>query len=206
MNANGWEQLGCKYFAETCREILSEYLEHRKFRETRLTNGSGVVYSRTDTFLEIGYDTHLYPEYTTLIAVGIIEGGGKNKGGSSRVPMWYIIPKDHRTRGHWRFRSRDELARVLEEVRAALETTLIPLLANRGELERLIGDFQREVDSNRQEEYARHNDTICRTNATKAFSEKDYGKFVQEMSKIPEERRSAAEVKKLSYALRQVNK
>jgi hypothetical protein len=61
--------------------------------------------------------------------------------------MWYIIPQDHpyRTRVHWTFSSKDELAKVLEEVKTEfLETTLVPLLLNRDGLERIIGNFRSE--------------------------------------------------------------
>jgi hypothetical protein len=147
MSTNGWEQLDCRYFAETCREVLGDYLENHGFKEKRLTNGGGIVYGRFDLFLEVSYDTNLFPKYTTRVVVGFGDGAYNKQGGFSGVPMWYIIPQDHpyRTRVHWTFSSKDELAKVLEEVKTEfLETTLVPLLLNRDGLERIIGNFRSE--------------------------------------------------------------
>lgn len=147
MSTNGWEQLDCRYFAETCREVIGDYLEAQGFAEKGLTNGGGIIYSRFDVFLQINYDTNLYPKYTFTTVVGIGDGAYTKQGRFSGVPMWFILPEDHlyRTRVHWTFSSKDELAKVLEEVRAEfLETTVVPLLLNRDGLERMIANFRSE--------------------------------------------------------------
>lgn len=147
MNTNGWEQLNCRYFAGTCREVLGDYLETHGFREKRLTVGGGIVFERFDLFLEFNYDTNLYPKYTTRVVVGFGDGAYNNLGGFSGVPMWYIIPQGHpyRTQVYWTFSSKDELKRVFEEVKIEfLETTVLPLLLNREGLERVIDNFRAE--------------------------------------------------------------
>jgi hypothetical protein len=150
MSTNGWEQLDCRFFAETSREVLGNYLGEHGFRERRLTNGGGIVFGRSDVFLEVSYDTNLFPKYTTRCVVGIGDGAYNKQGGFAGVPMWYVIPKGHpyRTKVHWTFSSKEELAKVLEEVKTEfLETTLVPLLLNRYGLECLIGNFRSEFCS-----------------------------------------------------------
>lgn len=147
MNANGWEQLDCNYFAAICGSTLGEYLERLGFEESRLTARGGIIYSRFDLFLEISYDTNLFPNYTTRVVVGFDDGAYNNMCGFNGVPMWYIIPRDHpyRTRVHWTFQNEDELTKVLEEVRDDFfETTLKPILLNRDGLERVIQSFHSE--------------------------------------------------------------
>ena len=147
MNTNGWEQLDCPYFAAACRESLSDFLENHGFKEKRLTNAGGIVYERFDVFLEVNYDTNLYPKYSIRVVVGFGDGAYNSQGSFSGVPMWYIIPKDHpyRTSVHWTFSSEDELLRVLGEVKVEfLETIIIPLLLNRDALERLVNNFRAE--------------------------------------------------------------
>jgi len=147
MSTSGWEKLDCRYFAEACREAVSDYLETHGFAESGLTNGGSIIYSRFDVFLQLNYDTNLYPKYTFTAVVGIGDGAYTKQGGFAGVPMWYIAPKDHpyRTKVHWTFSSKEELLCVLGEVKVEfLETTLVPLLLNRDELERLIGNFRAE--------------------------------------------------------------
>lgn len=208
MNRNGWEQLDCKFFARVCRDVLGGYLEGHEFKEKRLTDGGGVVYSRSDIFIEVNYDTNLFPEYTIRVVVGFGDGAFNKQGGFSGVPMWYVLPHSHpyRTQVYWTFSNEEELSSVLKEVKAEFfESNLSPLLVNDDELERLVGRFQREADSPPQKESARHDYSNHRRNATKAFSEENYRDFIQEISRIPESQRSAVEMKKLSYALRHVN-
>jgi hypothetical protein len=147
MSTNGWEQLDCRYFAGTCREVVGDYLEAYGFAEKGLTNGGGIIYKRSDVFLELNYDTNPYPKYcfTSLVVIG--DEYPNTQGGFSYVPLWYLLPSDHpyRTRGSWMFSSKDELAKVLEEVKMEfLGTTLVPLLSNRDGLERIIGNFRSE--------------------------------------------------------------
>jgi hypothetical protein len=145
MNANGWSQLDCCFFTEACREALGVYLDSQGFTERRLTNGGGVVYGRADLLLEFNYDTNLFPEYTTRVAVGYADREFGTRSGVSSVPMWYVIRKDHpyRTRVYWTFCSKDDLLRVLEEVRTEfLEPTLMPLLQDRDRLDRVIRAFR----------------------------------------------------------------
>lgn len=147
MNMNGWDQLNCEYFSETCRKALSAYLEEIGFTENKETVIGGVVYTRFDLFLEISYDTAAYPTYTAKSVIGFGEGAYDKAGGFSGVPMWYILPKDHpyRTKIHWTFKTKEELTKVLEELKEEfLETTLKPLLLNREGLERVIGSFHSE--------------------------------------------------------------
>ena len=147
MSTNGWEELDCPYFAETCREVLTGWLEGHGFTEKRLTNGGGIVYDRFDVFLEVSYDTNLFPKYTTRVAVGFGDGAYSKQGGFSGVPMWYLIAQDHpyRTQVYWTFSSKEELAKLLQEVKAEfIERTLIPLLLNRDRLERIIESFRSE--------------------------------------------------------------
>jgi hypothetical protein len=147
MSTNGWEQLDCLFFAETSREVLGDYLEKHGFKEKRLTNGGGIVYERFDIFLEVSYDTNLFPKYTTRVVVGIGDGAYNKQGGFTGVPMWYIIPQCHpyRTKVHWTFSNGDELAKVLGEVKSEfLETILLPLLLNRDKLESIVDSFRSE--------------------------------------------------------------
>lgn len=147
MNTNGWEQLDCSYFTAACREGLSDFLEAYGFKEKRLTNAGGIVYERFDVFLEVNYDTNLYPKYSIRVVVGFGDGAYNGRGAFSGVPMWYIIAKDHpyRTSVHWTFNSKNELHRVLAEVKADfLETIVVPLLLNRDGLERLVNNFRAE--------------------------------------------------------------
>lgn len=147
MSMNGWEQLDCRYFAETCREVLSDYLKNHGFREKRLTNGGGIVYTRLGIFLEISYDTNLFPKYTTRVVVGFGDGAYNKRGDFSGVPMWYIIPQDHpyKTQVYWTFSSKAELIEVLEGVKMEfIEPTFVPLLMNRSELEHIVEKFRSE--------------------------------------------------------------
>jgi hypothetical protein len=147
MTTSGWEEMDCRYFALTCREVLGEYLEGHGFAEKRLTNGGGIVYGRFDAFLEINYDTNLFPEYSIRVVMGFGDGAYDRRGGFSGVPMWYIAPRDHpcRTQVYWTFKSKEELLRVLGEVKNEfLETTVVPLLLDRDRLGRLIENFRSE--------------------------------------------------------------
>lgn len=146
-NNNGWDQLNCEYFAAACRKVLDAYLEELGFSEEKETVIGGVVYHRFDFFLEVSYDTTAFPTYTAKSVIGFgSEAYGEN-GSFSGVPMWYILPKNHpyRTKVHWTFKTKEELEKVLAEIKAEfLETTLRPLLLNREGLERVIGSFQSE--------------------------------------------------------------
>jgi hypothetical protein len=140
MTTSGWEQFNCHYFAEACRTAVGDYLQTNGFSESGLTHGGGIIYNRFDVFLEFNYDINLYPKYTVTALLGI-------KGGFSIVPMWYAVAKDHpnRTRIHWTFSSKEELLRILGEVKTEfLETTLVPLIFDRDGLERLTEEFRSE--------------------------------------------------------------
>ena len=147
MNSNGWEKLNCKYFPSVCREVLSGYLEENGFAETKETNVGGLVFSRFDFFLEIGYDTNLFPKYVIKVVVGFGEEAYGEAGAFSGVPMWYILPEGHpfRTKVHWTFKGEEELKSVLLEVKKDfLEEVLQRLLANQEGLERVIKSFHSE--------------------------------------------------------------
>jgi hypothetical protein len=150
MSTNGWEQLDCLYFAEVCRAAVRDLLEAHSFAEIGLTKSGGVIYRCFDLFLQLNYDTNLYPKYAFTAVVGIGDGAYTKHGGVTGVPMWYLLPKDHpyRTKVHWTFVSKEELVRVLGEVETDfLETILVPLLLNRDVLEGLIGSFRSEFYS-----------------------------------------------------------
>ena len=147
MNANGWDQLDCKYFAAVCRNVLSSHLEEAGFEEKKETVIGGVVYTRFDLFLEISYDTIDFPTYTAKAAIGFGEEVYNQMGGFNGVPMWYILEEGHpyRTKIHWTFQSESELTKVLEEINIEfIDATLKPLLLNREGLERVIKSFQSE--------------------------------------------------------------
>lgn len=144
MNTNGWEQLDCRYFAETCREVVSDYLKAHGFVENGLTPGGGIIYKRSDLFLELNYDAIRYPKYDFTGGVVIGDEYPNKQGGFSFVPLWYLVPSDHlyRSQGGWMFSSKDELAKVLAKVKTEfLETILVPLFLNRDRLEHVIDSF-----------------------------------------------------------------
>ena len=150
MNTYGWEQLNCPYFKDTTREILADYLANLGFSEKRITNGGGVVYSNIDVFIEVGYDTNLFPNYSTRVVIGFGDGAYDELGAFSGIPMWYIIPKNHpyRTKVYWTFASKEELLKILVEVKQEfLETTVVPLLQNHQKLSTIIDNFQSEFCS-----------------------------------------------------------
>ncbi len=203
---NGWEQLNCNYFAETCREAVREYLEVYCFAERELTNGGGIVYSRFDTFLELNYDYHLYPQYSFQLSVGFIVELANNRIGYRGIPLWYLVPEDHpyRKGTSGGFRNKDELVRVLDEARKdLLEYFAIPLLSDRDRLASTVGKFNFECNEQRRRDDYEREMEIMRREANLAWGRRDY-KAVRKIFEKHRNDLTPSEQLKLNYACKKL--
>ena len=203
---NGWEQLNCNYFAETCREVVREYLEVYCFAERELTTGGGIVYSRFDTFLELNYDYHLYPQYSFQLSVGFIVELANNRTGYRGIPLWYLVPEDHPYRKGTigGFRNKDELVGLLDEARRnILEYFAIPLLSDRDRLASTVGKFNFECNEQRRRNDYEREMEIMRREANLAWGRRDY-KAVRKIFEKHRNDLTPSEQLKLNYACKKL--
>lgn len=146
MNSNGWEQLDCPYFADTCREVMGGHLEKYGLRE-KASDASGILFVLDTLFVEFSYDTNLFPNYTTHVLTGFRKRAHGKQDEFNGVPMWYLLPVHHpyRRRVHWTFTNKQELEKVFHEIGAEfLEPILMPLLASETALKSVVTEFNSE--------------------------------------------------------------
>lgn len=164
-----------------------------------------VRFANRDCFVEALVFAEEGPKYCPRIEIGPLpELGGMSR--DKQIDIMHTVPKSSPFRRYnleWRYSNKEEMESVFSRVRDQIfDDYARPYLFDRVRLLEVVRVRSEEIDVQWQGEIRDHNDTICRRNAMKAFSEKNYREFIQEMAKIPLERLSPSEVKKLNYALR----
>lgn len=120
MNTNGWEQLACRYFEDTCISELSPSLGAEGFVVGRVDWHGAVLFKRFDVFVEVGYEIGTAPNYSPTVVVGFGNNRYDEDGRSAGVPLWFVIPEDEHSAPYslWTFSSASQLREVLGRIRA----------------------------------------------------------------------------------------
>lgn len=143
----GWEKLACPYFAGTSRRVLSPYLETNGFVERGCNVIGGLLFFRSDVFLEISYELDTAPNYALSMVLGLGEEKYDQGGHPCGVPYWYLLPRgrpEHRGESI-RFRSEADLEALLVGFKDRfLEPYAKPLWFDHGRLEKTIANFRVE--------------------------------------------------------------
>lgn len=143
-SSTGWQQLRCLYFAETCHEVLGDYLKEFGFSRAGLTGIGGVLYRRHDVFLEIGYEPETYPDYHPTIALGYGDEAYDESGFPNGIPMWFVLGNDATPRyTFWTFSDQESLRHVFPRIaEELLEPHAKPLWRDPERLKQCIDSFR----------------------------------------------------------------
>jgi hypothetical protein len=196
-----------KYFEETALRVFADYLGGLGMNLVE-ADETHLRYSGAHCFIEVFVLSDDGPKYSPRIEMGPLpELGVMSR--DRQVDIMHTLPVSSPLRRYnleWRYADAEEMEAVFVRARDQIfDVYARPLLSKHDDLIELVQERSKEISERWQEEIADHNDTIYRRNAAKAFAEKRYREFIHEISKIPNERLSATELKKLSYALRQAS-
>jgi hypothetical protein len=147
MNMNGWEQLLCDYFSETCVDQLAASLEEDGFSVSRVETDGAVIFKCFDVFLEIGYELETAPNYSPTVVIGLGDRKYDESGKPAGVPLWFVIRDDVPAKRYsfWKFSSEGELRAVLLRIKnEVVERYARPLWQRTEVLEKMLVNFRSE--------------------------------------------------------------
>lgn len=145
----GWDKLICPYFTQTCRNVLSSYLNINGFTETATDEIGGLFFLRDGVFLEISYEIETAPNYAVSMVLGVGERKFDNDGHPRGIPYWYVISRDHSVESlaNKRYASPAELEVLLLRYKNQfLEYTAKPLWREPRRIEVLVNVFRNEFN------------------------------------------------------------
>lgn len=210
MNENDWDQLYCSYFGEVCLSELAPPLGGDGFVAIRVEDHGAVIFKRSEVFMEIGYEVESSPNYTPTLVVGIGDSKYGKAGKCMGVPLWFVMTDGEPSSKYpiWKFSTRQQLQELLRKLKSeVLDRYARPLWLHIGLLETAVRNFQEylaDVQVQGLERSALNKESVYRRNAVKAFTEKDYLKFVDEMSNVSKDRMTPVDLRRLDYALRKI--
>lgn len=117
-----WEYLNCSFFDTITRRVLDVYFAELGFRYKTRSSTGGVIYSRDNIFIEIGYENETYPKYSPRILLGLGKNANDSRWRLSAIPIWFLIPSNRPESKFvfWTFKTEEELVKVLERIRTEL--------------------------------------------------------------------------------------
>ena len=147
MMNEGWEQLLCPYYAETCLRVLGEYFESHTLQHRESRTG-GIVFHGRGAFVEVSYDPHTFPSYAPTLIVGTGAEKFDQAGSPCGVPIWFLLSDDCSERNYsfWRFQSEAELDSVLRRIlEQIIQPHVEPLLTRPELLADAVKRFQAQL-------------------------------------------------------------
>lgn len=196
-----WSDLSLDYFAANCLASLGPVMASIHHQGSIPAEGSGVVFQGQATFLAVEYWVEDAPAYRLMAEVGVLERG-RNDGamiGRRGIGVWELIPGRDPARQFqtWTFNSSGSLASVLERFRdEVLVPYVLPTLADHASLARRVeaslADWKATM--------AREREDQDRRAAAAAFARGDYPTVVSILSRVPQERLTPSDKKRLSIA------
>jgi hypothetical protein len=197
------------YFVDVVRGIYDQYFMNGHAL-CRCERTDLVRYEATNWFAEIFYFWTDGPRYSPRVAVGCIPDAFNDDPRRNRVDVMYIVPDGSSLRRYnadWRYRNETEARVVFARVRDEIvEPHVMPFLADSSRLHDLLMIRRQELDRQWKEEIQDHNEVIARRAADDSFRARQYDEFLEKMSSISADSLSAADRKKVEFALKQVGR
>jgi len=142
------------YFRPICRKLLDPYLALFGFEATTGSRGetqdaTSLLYSSGEIMTDFSYWPEDFPNYSLMIGLGFPHG--RRYLVDSCIGLWYAMPSDKQET--WRFRSEQELEKVLCHVRGdVLPAYAEPLWKDPQLLRQLINRSRSERAAKREVE------------------------------------------------------
>ncbi|WP_146522387.1 hypothetical protein [Stieleria varia] len=107
----------------------------------------------------------------------------------------------------WQYANESEMRVSMTRVRDEVFLPYaVPVLLDGQQLVEIVRRRSEQVNAEWRKQINDHNDSIYRTKASEAFREKRFTDFIVQMSLIPDERKTALEIKKVAFARKQLRK
>ena len=143
-----WKSLECRFFASTCESVLGDYFTSHGFSKGEITSIGGVIYRRSNLFVEVSYVPETLPSYTPSIIIGLGADKYDKAGKPLGVPGWFIFPAEapERKYSFWTFDTEQSLVVVLTRIKdEILNGHVRPLWNDEKTLRKLIHTFRTQA-------------------------------------------------------------
>ncbi len=144
---NGWEQLHCLYFHDTCLRAFEDYFHAEGFTRHHADVIGGVIFEGVDCYVEISYEAETYPQYSPTLVIGLGASASHEGLSVTGVPFWFLIPPTNEASKYtfWKFDTQAKLFTVLEQIKNDIMQPIgRPLWKNVKDLKRAIHRFKVE--------------------------------------------------------------
>ncbi len=198
-----------EYFTNTVEEVFDDYfLKHGLYR-TEIKEKWAVTYILKNCFFCIDYEPDGGPMYSPYISIGPLPRLTDDPA-QNCVDVQDIVPEStelHQYNVLWRYSNADELKETLTRIRdEIIEVYVLPLLNKPNHLRNLLKARVDKMIIQFDKEVQEHNDSENRVLAEKNFRLKNYDLAIQYYEAIGWESLTKAEIKKLGFARKQINR
>ncbi|WP_146522386.1 hypothetical protein [Stieleria varia] len=200
-----------QYFRKVIDEVFGEVLLHYGGVVEEAKTVSNVVrYSTSSWFVEFCYLVEESPNYCPHVGIGPLPELSPIER-DRQVDIQCTVPVEASDLKNyflnWRYADENEMRRSYENVRDIVFVQYAAkFLLDRDSLKALVVSCSDECNRKWRKQINDHNDSIYRTKASEAFREKRFTDFIVQMSLIPDERKTALEIKKVAFARKQLRK
>ncbi len=192
-----------EYFCEVARTVFDDYFQELGAVREPSDSLTCVRYSTDEWFVGILYLPSDGPNYVPRLEIGCQNGQFADPR-RNRIDIMHTAPEgseEHEYNLRWRYRSAEQLATVLRDVRdRILAVSAVPFLRDTNRLQALLKERHDVVEAEWKKQINNHNDSIHRQAAEAAFTSKDYEKAITCYGEISEERQSKIDKSKLRIA------
>jgi hypothetical protein len=194
-----------EFFSRVGREVFETYLKTLGAHYCDQSSTTVVRFAANDWYVDLILLPEDGPRYSPRVEIGPLpELGSLSR--ERQVDIMHTVPIGNELRNYnlqWRYRDAAEMLSVYERAREQIfKPFAVQYLIDPERLRELVTRRREEIEREWRADIANHNEAIYRNKADHALHQADYANFVMHMEKIPEERWSAADRKKIEIARR----
>ena len=190
------------FFLPVAISVFGEALGKLGARKSKSTPYS-VRFETSDWFVDLFAIPKDGPPYCPHVEVGPLPPLGQHDY-QNQVDIVTMLPKDSDLSDYnlrWRYFDPEEMKAAFSKIRDEVFIPyVIPFLRDQQELTEFVKAAANEVYEQWQEEVATHNSDIYHARAETAFKSKKFREFLNQMKKIPIDRRTKIDLARIKYA------